>query len=253
MRTGSSSDADIRAKIEEYFDVDSLIDYILFSSVSDNWDGFSANWQWTTWDGVKWAICPYDMDNIFGAMEQGNVIRNYNANKFANTNRDLPSGWITTYYQAELKARWGELVQKELITPDTFISHLTDWLGRIGESNFEKEYEKWTTTPCNRDSNENAEFWHYNGNVQSSSWTPSSDVWDANVNYSEGDVAWFKCGRWYQFTAITSNTGEQPIKDADRYTDGSPALGFRDSMYRVVNTYIHNYNVFNEYINSLNI
>ena len=253
MRTGGSSDADIRAKIEEYFDVDSIIDYILFSSVSDNWDGFSSNWQYTTWDGVKWAICPYDMDNIFGAMEQGNVIRNYNANKFANTDRNRPSGWITTYYKAELKARWEELVQKELITPDTFVVHLMSWLDRIGENNFEKEYEKWTTTPCNRDSNENAEFWHYNGNVQSSSWTPSSDVWDANVNYSEGDIAWFKCGRWYQFTAVTSNTGEQPIKDADRYTDGSPALGFRDSIYRVINTYNQYYTTFSEFINNLNV
>ena len=45
---------------ETYFDLENQIDYTIISDIVGNFDGFWKNWQWITYDGVKWFVCLYD-------------------------------------------------------------------------------------------------------------------------------------------------------------------------------------------------
>lgn len=70
-RQEGRSEEEIREELSRYFDVQGLIDYTVFSSVTNNVDGWVKNWQWTTYDGEKWYVNPYDLDMTFGNIYNG--------------------------------------------------------------------------------------------------------------------------------------------------------------------------------------
>ena len=64
---GNKTDENLKAikdTLETYFDSENLIDYLITCDVLRNTDGFADNWQWVTYNGVKWYVCLYDVDNI---------------------------------------------------------------------------------------------------------------------------------------------------------------------------------------------
>lgn len=66
---GNKTDENLKAikdTLETYFDSENLIDYLITCDVLRNTDGFADNWQWVTYNGVKWYVCLYDVDNILG-------------------------------------------------------------------------------------------------------------------------------------------------------------------------------------------
>ena len=51
--------------LNEHYDLENLIDFYVLQYVLADED-ISYNWQWITYDGVKWFICDYDKDRTFG-------------------------------------------------------------------------------------------------------------------------------------------------------------------------------------------
>ena len=133
----------IRNKIQSFFDVDSLIDYLIFSDVVSNYDGFRKNWQWLTYNGVKWSVGPYDLDGILGW--SGWSEQSPDSERFGNT-LDLPTGWVIKYFDTELCERYKELRVKVLTNINIF-GLLRNWCSRIGASNYDKDLSKWSMTP----------------------------------------------------------------------------------------------------------
>lgn len=133
----------IRNKIQSFFDVDSLIDYLIFSDVVSNYDGFRKNWQWLTYNGVKWSVGPYDLDGIFGW--SGWSEQSPDSERFGNT-LDLPTGWIIKYFDTELCERYKEL-RANVLTKTNIFGLLRSWCSRIGASNYDKDLSKWSMTP----------------------------------------------------------------------------------------------------------
>ena len=60
-----------KSLFETYFDVDNLVDYEIVQMATGDNDGFSKNWQWTTYDGIKWFVNEYDKDMSFGGYFTG--------------------------------------------------------------------------------------------------------------------------------------------------------------------------------------
>ena len=143
MKDGNEDSAAIKAKIQTYFDVDSLIDYLIFSDVVNNTDGFLKNWQWVTYDGIKWAVCPYDLDGILGWNGWNETSPNHEP--FGDS-LVLPTGWIRLYFHDELCQRYSEL-RKEILTVENIFGLLNDWCSRIGAANLKKDLNKWPQTP----------------------------------------------------------------------------------------------------------
>jgi hypothetical protein len=124
-----------------YFDVDNLIDYLIFSDVLANYDGFSQNVQWITYNGVKWYLCAYDLDGVMGNWWEldDTIVAPVNAHYSYAQFQYLP-----IFYNAELEARYKELRDMGIISVSNIINLVEDWLKRIGaKETFEKEWEKW--------------------------------------------------------------------------------------------------------------
>jgi hypothetical protein len=218
-----------KAIFEKYFNRDNLIDYQIFSDVVRNADGFRKNWQWTTWDGEKWFVNAYDLDESFGAYSSGNAI-------FAplrarlGLSTDLPSGIMQRLYLSELEDRYALLRDLKIVDYKVITDSISSWCKTIGERFFKLEYDKWTDSPCNRDmvmANQWELILDENGRPVVS--YSADNEYDGTATYSAGDVVQFTLPGngtwWYNFKCLSSVQGVEPVE----------RWGFRDNLWRVEN------------------
>lgn len=66
-----STDADFKANLNNYIDVESVIDYLLYGILSTGLDAFGKNQIYMTYDGIKWIASMYDMDSTWGLWWDG--------------------------------------------------------------------------------------------------------------------------------------------------------------------------------------
>lgn len=132
-----------KAVFETYFDVNNLIDYAMYSDIAVHWDGFGKNWQWLTYDGVKWYIGLYDCDNTFGnVFYETDYIETTN-----DTHADLgayPFSYLWEFYDNEAKLKYAELRNKKIIDRDHIVNLVNTWIDNLGSiDTFEKEWNRW--------------------------------------------------------------------------------------------------------------
>lgn len=143
MVSENQEETEIKSTFLSFFDVESLIDYLILSDVTCNYDGFRKNWQWVTYDGIKWAVCPYDLDSILGWSSWGE--ENPMNSRYGNS-LNIPTGWVIKYFDAELCERY-KVLRAKVLTEENIFRLLTDWCARIGTSNLEKDLAKYPMTP----------------------------------------------------------------------------------------------------------
>lgn len=146
--------AAMQTAIKARFDVTELINYMIFSLITNNYDGFSKNWQWFTYDGVKWTVAPYDCNRTFGYNEEGTTLwpatqssKKYDY-KMENIDSDGPMYWIKNYFWDDLKSRYAQLRKSGTISPSSIMNLVSSWHDRIGEDNYKEEWKKWPESPC---------------------------------------------------------------------------------------------------------
>lgn len=191
--TSSKTEEDLktfRKVFEKYYDADNLIDYIIVSDLIKNSDGFSKNWQWFTYDGIKWWVGLYDCDMSFGGHSSGNQITpplTYHVN----TSDSIPTTYIIKYYKSELTKRYKQLADLGIASAANIFELLQEWCMSIGTDFFKEEFKKWSNSPCIADSVVRSEYWEIvldgNGNPQ----TDTSETFDATRAYSVDDVVSF--------------------------------------------------------------
>ena len=140
MEDGGSSSSEIREQLASYFDIQSFIDYIILGDVTANFDGFKKNWQWITYDGIKWYVEPYDMDGIFGWSGWGEI---QPTEPLYGRSKEIPSGWIAEYYSEELKLRYKELRDLGILATSNILSIFKEWISAIGTDNMQNNHDKW--------------------------------------------------------------------------------------------------------------
>ena len=145
-----------RAAYEAIFEPGNEIDYLIFSDVTYNEDGFDHNVQMTTYDGVKWYSNAYDLDQTFGgswlgeslyAPQTQSVLYTWRGN-----NTFGPCHCLPIIYKAELESRYKELRDAGIIETEHILGYIKDWVNRIGTGNYELEYERWPGCPTYTDS-----------------------------------------------------------------------------------------------------
>ena len=67
----NSSDTEFKTNLSNYFDVNSLIDYLLYGIISTGLDAFGKNQIYMTYGGIKWIASMYDMDSTWGLWWNG--------------------------------------------------------------------------------------------------------------------------------------------------------------------------------------
>lgn len=175
---------------EKYYDAENLIDYIIVSDLIKNSDGFYKNWQWFTYDGIKWWVGLYDCDMSFGGHFNGNQITGI-LSAHLNSSTDLPNGYIVKYYTTELNARYKYLSDKGIVSADNIFSLLQDWCMRIGTDFFKEEYKKWADSPCIADSIVRSEYWEPVFDDSGNHQTATSETFNATQAYNVDDVVSF--------------------------------------------------------------
>lgn len=108
------SDDAMRQEIEKRYDVASFIDFIIYGLVTSNIDGFGKNVQLFTYDGVKWFVAPYDLDETFGISWVGSFLfppewswisADYRMNESTNK---VPYNWIMKYFWTDIDCELDE-------------------------------------------------------------------------------------------------------------------------------------------------
>ena len=218
--------AALREVFETYFDPDNLIDYMIFSDAVYNLDGWGKNWQWATWDGVKWYVHAYDLDSILGEHWGGNWIFPPASAHLGASNSHMPGYYIANYYTEELEARWYKLRKEGIIDAERITEKLNRWVQRIGEKNFEREYEAWPESPCNGDSIVDTDYWELVLDVDGNPQRAESNTWNEQTTYTAGDTCGYGASAfmgWFTFRCIQAHSGKKPIKQ----------FRYRESIYRV--------------------
>lgn len=194
----NKSNEEIKVIIEKHYNVDYMIDYMIFSNLIENLDGWGGNWQWTTWDGTVWNPNPYDLNATFGLDPYGLFA------KYPSSGFESPSvtKYIYDYYKEEIKNRYSLLRSKNVISTSNILQLFDDWIKRIGSENFEEEFKKWNATPSQRSANLNSEFWVRTNNGINSYFYPYS----ASNTYKKDDYCFDPIGKIY-FSLIDSNKG----------------------------------------------
>ena len=146
-RFGELKASPSKERYEELFDVENMRDYLIFSDVIKNSDGFGKNWQWTTYDGVKWYVNAYDLDMSYGGHWQGIQITPPLTGHIT-TSTALPPGYMALLYNSEIEERYKLLRKAGIIDVDHIADKLADWTARIGQANYALEYERWPNSPC---------------------------------------------------------------------------------------------------------
>ena len=126
----NSSDTEFKANLSNYFDINSLIDYLLYSIICTNLDGFGKNQLFFTYDGIHWIASVYDLDSTWGLWWNGTkfVATNYAREDFQDL-KDEGNGVtkqgnllylrLQQLFIPQLKARYTEL-RKDVLS----VSHI---------------------------------------------------------------------------------------------------------------------------------
>ena len=216
--TSSKTEEDLKAfkaVFEKYYDVENLIDYLIVIDILGDGDSLKKNWQWFTYNGIKWWVGLYDCDGVFGAMHLGDRI-GAPSNSHLGNDLQLPTGFILKYYNDELEKRYAQLADVGIISADNIFSLLQDWCMRIGTDFFKEEYKKWSDSPCIADSVVRSEYWEAVLDESGNPQTDTSETFDATLAYNVGDVVSFGLNSqmgYFKYKCIkgtTASSGNTP-------------------------------------------
>lgn len=111
-----ASDEEFYNNIDNYIDIQSVIDYDVFCVVLCGIDSFGKNQMFLTYDGQKWYMSVYDLDSMLGLQWNGSELlpANYPRGAFTEHNRNLLMNRVEKLFGKEIAARYREVSQREL-------------------------------------------------------------------------------------------------------------------------------------------
>ena len=111
-----ASDEEFYNNIDNYIDIQSVIDYDVFCVVLCGIDSFGKNQMFLTYDGQKWYMSVYDLDSMLGLQWNGSELlpANYPRGAFTDLNRNLLINRVEKLFGKEIAARYREVSQREL-------------------------------------------------------------------------------------------------------------------------------------------
>lgn len=173
----------VKTEIEKRFGVSQMIDLVIALNICGDGD-ITKNVQWVTWgkinDTLKMFPCPWDMDGTYGVNStHGFAIGGIGSNTMGNID-NYPLKYVYKYYMTDLKTRYKELRDNNVISPRISQNMVMDWVHRIGDNNYELEYKKWDESPCHRDFGA-SNAW------KRTAWTGIDRRPSSVTNYSERD------------------------------------------------------------------
>lgn len=139
-----SSDEDFKKDINDYFNLDSLLNYYIMVETSHLIDNTSKNLLLITYDGNIWYTSLYDLDTSWGTYWNGIDLVNY-----SETNILLENNlWkrLKDNFTDELVERYFYL-RGSILTKENIMNEFYSFYSLIPEDSFNNELKKWGFIP----------------------------------------------------------------------------------------------------------
>lgn len=161
---------DFTKVITPLLDIDSAIDYYVYSVAIGNVDGVVRNFNLQTWNGKKWYFAAYDLDMVFGRTPDlldylspeynGSSIRHggITFENLSGGNRIFHQLW--KFYKPDIIARYKELVQS-VLSISNVSTFLTNYAKHIPFALKVQEDKTWPQTPLSDTNNLEQIRWWY--------------------------------------------------------------------------------------------
>lgn len=217
MDTYGVNSQEVKDLFETHFDVDNVIDYIIFIEAIFDMDSMNNNWQWTTYDGVKWFLNPYDTDACFG--QQVGRIHNHLTAHFRSNVKMLPVYYIyhRTDYNERLEARYKYLRDSGIYSISNFMNKVNTFVQNVGFDAYKAEYQKWVGSFGDSNMDVNSTYWEVVTDGNGKPVEGSQETWDSSVQYEVGDVvehrisSYFSYNGIYTFRCVSANRNKLPV------------------------------------------
>ena len=146
----NSTDEEFVANAENYFDVQSVIDFCIFTRIDAGLDSIGKNQMFFTYDGVKWIESVYDKDSTWGINVSGYLIENADILEFQTDYAIFTEGGKTNllYERVEflfldkLKSRYAEL-RSGVLSVSNIITKFERFTDVIGNDLYNEDTEPY--------------------------------------------------------------------------------------------------------------
>jgi hypothetical protein len=131
-----------------YIDIESAIDYYIFSCLINNTDGMDKNYLLDTYDGVKWYFCAYDLDGVLGNNWDGKSYLSPDGGCTFKSYQDMHRlmHLIYTYDTARLCARYRSL-RNGALSEVNVTQKIMNYCVNIPKGNHDYEVLRWSGIP----------------------------------------------------------------------------------------------------------
>lgn len=170
VKASYTSKDDFEKVVLPLLDIDSAIDYYVYSVAIGNVDGVVRNFNLQTWDGKKWYFAAYDLDMVFGRTPDlldylspeynGSSIRHggITFENLSGGNRIFHQLW--KFYKPDIITRYKELVQS-VLSISNVSTFLTNYAKHIPFALKVQEDKTWPQTPLSDTNNIDQIRWWY--------------------------------------------------------------------------------------------
>ncbi|HAT54594.1 MAG TPA: hypothetical protein DCW31_05050 [Lactobacillus sp.] len=140
-----SNPSAFRADQDQYLDVNSVIDFGLFSNVIEDTDMNVKNAMYVTYDGKKWMMVPYDLDTSWALQWDGKSLQNVDQDLFNFQGNQLLQKTFES--NQDLVYRRYHDLRTGILRADNIINAFKNFMKHVGETQYENDLDIWPSLP----------------------------------------------------------------------------------------------------------
>lgn len=160
--------------VSNLIDIPNAIDYLLYSIFIDNTDGVYRNYLLQTFNGTKWYLVPYDLDETYGRTPQtwrylspdddgqNPYLNGVNLNSLSANNRLFYQ--LIKFHRDDINARYKELVSSNM-SVGFLLDSFNNYLLGISKALTDQEVKTWPQTPETQTNNFSQIRWWYDRRI----------------------------------------------------------------------------------------
>ena len=140
----NSTDEEFRNNLEDYFNLDSLLNYYVMMQFGNLTDNGGKNALLVTYDGKLWYASLYDLDTSWGVNWTGSEL--LDPNLMINLEKNQLWSKLIRCFPNELADRYFEL-RNDIFTKDYVMNKFYTFINSIPNEVYQKEKQKWLNIP----------------------------------------------------------------------------------------------------------
>ena len=143
----NSSDDDFKANLTNHIDLNSAIDYLIFSNIIGDGDAWGKNQVLLSYDGKIWYWHPYDLDGSYGLNWTGGFT--VQSGKIWGQDHMLFSR-LMQLFLPQIKERYKQL--RTWLTPTYVANKYREYIDNVGSENYALDWKAWNPKTQNENS-----------------------------------------------------------------------------------------------------